>query len=83
LILKVPDPQLNYTERATTIAFNASILSEGKLQVCLMQISPTIASIAPDESRPAAVGAVRNLLVGGGEHGAPALSEMVPGNAPV
>ncbi|MBR1325703.1 ABC-three component system protein [Bradyrhizobium ottawaense] len=77
------DPQLSYSDRATTVALDATILSEGKLQVCLMQISPVMARIAQDESRPDAVAAVRHLLIGGGEHAVPALSEMAPGAAPV
>ncbi|MET4791643.1 hypothetical protein ABIF64_003821 [Bradyrhizobium japonicum] len=77
------DPQLSYSDRATTIALDATILSEGKLQVCLMQISPTTACIASDESRPDAVASVRHLLIGGGEHAVPALSEMAPGGGPV
>jgi hypothetical protein len=77
------DPQLTYTDRATTIAFDAGLLVEGKLLVCLMQMQPTVPNIADDQSRPGAVAAVQQLLMGGGAHGGAILSEMAPGGDPV
>lgn len=77
------DPVLTYAARATTVAFDATILTEGKLQVCLMQLESSVESVAGDHARPGAVAVVENLLVGGGGHGGPALAEMAPGPEPI
>jgi hypothetical protein len=65
------------------VLFDAEILTEGKLQVCLMQLAKSAESIVGDEARPGAVAAVENLLLGGGGHHGPALAEMAPGPDPV
>lgn len=77
------DPQLTHTDRATTIAFDASLLVEGKLLVCLMQMLPTVPNIAMDQGRPGAVAVIQQLLTGGEAHGGAILSEMAPGGDPV
>lgn len=77
------DPQFTYSDRATTVVLKGTLLTEGKVQLCLMQTAPEIGSIATDQSRPAAVSAIQNLLVGGEGHAGAALSEMAPGPQPV
>lgn len=77
------DPVFTYSDRASSIALPGTLLTEGKVQLCLMQMAPAVGSIADDLSRPGAVSAIENLLVGGHGHAGPALSEMAPGPQPV
>ncbi|PKM05958.1 MAG: hypothetical protein CVV14_14420 [Gammaproteobacteria bacterium HGW-Gammaproteobacteria-4] len=72
-----------FTPRAATISVGTSLTVEGKLHVCLMQLGAANDAIATDQGRPAAVAAVRHLLVGGDGHSAAVLSEMLPGAQPV
>ena len=76
-------PQFTHGARATTVTFEVGVMAGGGLQLCLLQLAPALASIATDASRPAAVRAVQDLLIGGGPHPRPALSELIPGNEPV
>ncbi len=48
-----------------------------------MQLAPNVGAIAEDLARPNAVLATQNLLAGGGDHSAPALAEMAPGQEAV
>lgn len=80
----MPDLHFTFTQHTTTIDVDTAITVEGKLHVCLMQtIATSTDAITTDRGRPAAVSAVRHLLVGGDGHAAAVLSEMVPGAQPV
>jgi len=70
-----------FGERVTTINIDLELTVEGKLHICLAQLPiPQGDAIDADASRPLAVKALTQLLVGGNGHAEPALVEMVPGN---
>lgn len=78
------EPLITYDERTTIVAFDASVLINGRLHLCLMQTAmPDMSAIQNDLSRQTSVAAMRHLLVGGEGHQVPALREMIPGTEPV
>ncbi|MCT8003789.1 hypothetical protein NZL82_18100 [Sphingomonas sanguinis] len=78
----MPDVTLHFSERVTRVDVAASLLAASRLGICLLQL-PSSASVDGDHPRPLAIGAVRDLLVGGPDHAAPALQRMIPGADPV
>ena len=73
-----------FNGRVNRISIDLNLTVESKLHVCLAQLpKPPIDAIVTDRSRPAAVAAAVQLLAGGGQHDAAALSEMAPGNQAV
>jgi hypothetical protein len=74
---------VHHGEGFNRVDIDAAITVGGKLQVCLVQLAPGIEAIAADAGRPIAVAAITHLLVGGGGHAAPALSELNTGLDPL
>jgi hypothetical protein len=79
----VPDLTLTFDDRVTQIQVSSSILTAGKLNICLLQLPSSVASIERDQSRPNAVAAIGDLLHGGPNHPVPALQQMAPGADPI
>lgn len=79
----VPDVTFHYTDRVTRVEVDASLLAATRLGICLLQLPPSVPAIDGDHSRPLAISTVRDLLIGGPDHAAPALQRMIPGADPV
>ena len=79
----MPDVTFNFSERVTRVDVAASLLAARRLGICLLQLPSSAASVDGDHPRPLAIGAVRDLLVGGPNHAVPALQRMIPGADPV
>jgi hypothetical protein len=79
----VPSLDFHFTADHTRVEVDATLLSGGRLNLCLLQLPPSLDAIDGDASRPAAINALRDLLVGGPAHPDPALLQLVPGGAPV
>lgn len=77
------DLTFHFDAHATRVEINSSLLSAGKLPICLFQLPSTVPAIDGDHGRPLAVNALRDLLVGGPGHPDPALQHMLPGAEPV
>ena len=80
----VPDLDFHFANNRTRVEVASALLSAaGHLNLCLLQLPPSIEAIATDASRPLALNALRDLLAGGPAHATPALQQMVPGAGPV
>lgn len=80
----MPHLDFHFSEGCTRVEVASAILSaSGHLNLCLLQLPPSMAAIATDASRPRALNALRDLLDGGSAHAAPALRQMLPGAGPV
>ncbi len=73
----------HFDARATRVVIDSSLLSAGKLAICLLQLPSAVQAIDGDFGRPIAVNALRDLLIGGPGHSDPALQHMLPGVEPV
>jgi hypothetical protein len=78
-------PLINFEFAAdhTLVEVATSLLTNGELNVCLLQLPKAIDEALLDETRPVAVNALRDLLIGGPNHPVPALQQLMPGGGPV
>jgi hypothetical protein len=79
----VPHIDLHFDGDHTRVEVNSALLSGGHLNLCLLQLPPSLGAIDGDASRPAAINALRDLLSGGPTHPNPALLQLMPGGGPV
>jgi len=79
----VPDLSFHFTDHHTRIEVDGTLLSGGRLNICLLQLPPTVDEALADAGRPVAVSALRDLLAGGPNHALPALPYIMPGGGPV
>lgn len=79
----MPNLVFHYEDQRTRVDVASSLLSGGQLSTCLMQLPPTVQHAHYDLSRPVAINALRDLLIGGANHPRSAIAEMLPGAGPV
>ncbi|WP_069335784.1 ABC-three component system protein [Sphingobium yanoikuyae] len=79
----MPQLEFHFANGHTRVEVDATLLSAGQLNLCLLQMPSSHEAVATDASRPSAVAALRDLLAGGAAHAQPALPQLVPGAAPV
>lgn len=79
----VPNLAFHFEDHHTRVDVAATLLSGARLNICLLQLAPTVPQAHDDASRPVAVNALRDLLAGGANHAQPALAEILPGAGPV
>lgn len=82
-LLRVPEINSHFAQRITRLEVSASLLTDGRLGICLLQLPASLDEIDGDKSRPLAVATLRDLLVGGPDHSVAALQRMIPGQDPV
>lgn len=79
----MPNLEFHFADEHTRVDVDGTLLSAGRLNLCLLQLPTSQNAVDGDASRPAAVGALRDLLAGGPAHAQPALPQLVPGGGPV
>lgn len=79
----MPDIVVHLEQDHARVEIDAALLTGDQLQICLLQLPSTAELAMHDGERPAAIAALRDLLVGGGDHGQPAIQELAPGTGPV
>lgn len=80
---RVPQLQFHFEDGHTRVEVDATLLSAGQLNLCLLQLPSSQEAVAGDASRPSAISVLRDLLAGNTAHAQPALPQLVPGGAPV
>ncbi|ODR88594.1 hypothetical protein A8M32_24260 [Sinorhizobium alkalisoli] len=79
----MPQLDVHFGDGHTRAEFDATLLSAGHLNLCLLQLPSSQNAVANDASRTAAIAALRDLLAGNPAHARPALSQLVAGGGPV
>ncbi|WP_134727159.1 ABC-three component system protein [Paracoccus luteus] len=80
----MPNVSHYFADGHTRVEIDTTILTAaGQLNLCLLQLPSSQAAVEGDASRPMAVKALRDLIVGGPAHPQPVLRQLIPSGEPV